>query len=428
VGRPAINPRSLTAVWTLALLRGVTSSVRLATLCGQDIEFRWLLGDVTVEKTALCDFRKFYQSELASLSAQVLGALGQHDLLPGKDMGMDGTIVRAASSRHSSKSRRRLEKRQQHLRAVIEEKLSQMDGDWESEEVKALERRRQRVADALAEMDARGITEQTGRLTVTEPDASVKQQKDHSFAPGYNVQVVTDLDSGVIVHAEVVDAGNDCGQLQPQLEHAQAALEELAGNEERKIESITADSAYHDTRQLDHLEGQRVTCYVPEDRNTHRQAPGVSPAYQADRFTYNEKTDTMKCPLGQDLNWRKLNKNKTAAVYQARARVCQACPAQSQCCPTSNSGRCASRPLPIYKETLDKVAGRLETEEGQHKKHARWVTCEGIYARFSDLLHWSRCRMWNRAGAEMELLWRQFTHNLMLWLGVWKPLVAKAKA
>jgi transposase len=40
VGRSALNPRCLTAVWTLALLRGVTSSVRLAALCGQDLEFR----------------------------------------------------------------------------------------------------------------------------------------------------------------------------------------------------------------------------------------------------------------------------------------------------------------------------------------------------------------------------------------------------
>ena len=54
VGRSALNPRCLTAVWTLALLRGVTSSVRLSALCGQDLEFRWLLGDAPVEKSTFC--------------------------------------------------------------------------------------------------------------------------------------------------------------------------------------------------------------------------------------------------------------------------------------------------------------------------------------------------------------------------------------
>ena len=46
VGRPAVDPRCLAGVWTLALLRGITSSVRLADLCGRDVEFRWLLGMV----------------------------------------------------------------------------------------------------------------------------------------------------------------------------------------------------------------------------------------------------------------------------------------------------------------------------------------------------------------------------------------------
>ena len=106
VGRSALNPRCLTAVWTLALLRGVTSSVRLAGLCGQDLEFRWLLGDAPVEKSTLCDFRKEHGEALASLSTQVLGALGRNGLLPGENMGVDGTIVRAASSRRRLDARK----------------------------------------------------------------------------------------------------------------------------------------------------------------------------------------------------------------------------------------------------------------------------------------------------------------------------------
>lgn len=62
-GRPALNPRSLTAVWILALMRGVTSSVRLAVLCAEDIEFRFLLGDAGVEKSTLCDFRKAHLAQ-----------------------------------------------------------------------------------------------------------------------------------------------------------------------------------------------------------------------------------------------------------------------------------------------------------------------------------------------------------------------------
>ena len=427
VGRSALNPRCLTAVWTLALLRGVTSSVRLAALCGQDLEFRWLLGDAPVEKSTLCDFRKEHGEALASLSTQVLGALGRNGLLPGENLGVDGTIVRAASSRHSVKKRKHLEVQEQNLEEVIREKLSHADSDSESEELKALECRRQRVKQALAEMAVRGLNEASDRLTVTEPEAGLKRQKDGSYAPGYNAQAVTDLDSGVIISRAMVDAGGDGGQLQAQCEHAQAVLSELGiAQGEDVAQSITADGAYHDTLQLDALEQKGMQCFVPEDRTAHRMAPGVSPEYHADKFSYDESTDTMRCPQGQCMNWRKLNDGKTAAVYQAPSEACQSCPAKSQCCPTSKSGRYVNRSL--YTETLNTVAERLHTDEGRRKKRARWVVCEGAFARLNSLLHWGRCRMWGRAGAEAELLWRQFAHNLMLLTGIWKPIVARAKA
>jgi transposase len=421
-GRSALNPRCLTGVWMLGMLRGVTSSVRLACLCEQDVEFRWLVGDAPVEKSTLCDFRKNHQAALVSLSAQVLRALGQNGLLPGEHMGVDGTIVRAASSRHCVKKRKKLESHRQHLEEVLEAKLSQADGEAGPEEVQALERRRERLSRALAQMTSRGLTHETDRLTVTEPDAGLKRQKDGSFAPGYNAQVVTDLGSGAIVSAQVVDAGGDGGQLQPQLERAEEVVGELRESPGGDgVQSITADGAYHDTLQMDALEKRDIQCFVPEDRNANRLAPGVSPEYQADQFVYDERTDTMTCPQGQCLKWRKLNDGKTAAVYQAPGKACRSCPVQSKCCPTNQSGRYVNRSL--YTNTLDTIAKRLDTDAGRRKKHARWVVCEGAFARLNGLLHWKRNRMWHRAGAEAELLWRQFTHNLMLLTGVWKPMV-----
>jgi len=239
--------------------------------------------------------------------------------------------------------------------------------------------------------------------------------------------VVTDLDSGAIVSAEVVDAGNDGGQLEPQLERAQAVLEEVAAGEGTGgIESITADGAYHDTLQLEALEQQGVQCYVPEDRDANRTPPGVTPQYRAEAFVYDEQTDTMRCPQGQTLKRRKLNNSRTSAVYQAPADACQSCPARQQCCPKTKDGRCVNRSL--YTHTLETVANRVNSDEGRRKKRARWVVCEGAFARLNDLLHWRRCRMWGMRGAEMELRRRQFAHNLMLLIGVWKPMVAAANA
>ena len=424
-GSTAINPRALAGVIMLGLLRGTTSSVQLARLCECQIEFRWLAGGVSIEKSTLCDFRKRHLEELLALSNQVLSALGQNGFLPGENLGMDGTIVRAASSRHSRKKRKHLEKTNGHLEDVLRKKL-QEDANTNDKTVNTLEKRRGRLQKALEEMTRRGLNNADDKLTVTEPDAGFKRQKDGSFAPGYNAQVVSDLDSGIIVTSEIVDAGNDSGQLQPQLEQAQAALQEATEDAHASsISSVTADGAYHDIRQMDALETEGIECYVPEVRNTNRKAPGVAEAYQAQAFTYDAATDTMRCPQGQCLRRRKSNANNTATVYEPHAQTCAACPAKPQCCPNTKGGRNVSRTREHYQAMLDNVASRLKTDKGIQLKKARSVTCEGIFARLGGLLHWRRNRMWGMMGAQAELAWRTLTHNLFILAGIWEPITMR---
>ena len=426
-GRSALNPRSLTGVWMLALLRGVDSSVRLARLCGQDIEFRWLLGDAEVEKSTLCDFRKNHLEAVLSLSTQVLSALGRNGLLPGENMGVDGTVVRAAASRRSVRRRGDLEREKTRLEQVLRGRLSGTDGDAGAPEAQALEKRRRRLETALRDMSARGLDKPKDRLTVTDPDAPLMRQKDGSFAPGVNVQAVVDLDTGAVLHAEVVGGGGDGGQLEPQVEAALGALKDLgAGPQEPGRQGVAADGAYHDTLQLDALEKRGVRCHVPDNRRTGRSAPGVAPEYAGRHFTHDGQTDTMTCPMAQPLRPRKLNEDETAMTYQAKACTCRACPEKPRCCPKSKGGRSVNRAL--YAERLGTVAERLITGEGRRMMRARSVSCEGAFARMAGLLHWRRCRMWGRAGAQAELLWRQLTHNLMLLTGIWKPLVLAEKA
>ena len=420
-GRAALNPRTLVAVWLLALLRGQTVPAKLASACGQDIEYRWLLGGAAVEKSTLSAFRKTNGDKIAALSTQVLMVLGQCGLLPGENLGVDGTILRAASSRHSVKTHKGLKKQAERLETLLNERLSE-DEPLSDRAQQALERRRHKISEALDQMQAMGLTQDKDRMTTTEPSAKLMRQKDGSFAPGYNIQVVSDLNSGVIVHTQVVDAGNDCGQLQPQMEEAQAVLKEMGVvDDENTTRTLTADGAYHDTRQLAQLEAQGIPCYVPEDRNANRQNPNASPDYQASAFTYDEYTDTFECPQGQTLTYRKENNTKTSAIYQAKASVCTNCSAKQHCCPNTKEGRNLSRSL--YKEVLDTVAQRVDSDEGQVMKGARGITCEGVFARLKHLLHWNRCRLWGEEGVKAELAWRLLAHNLMLLVEVWKPMV-----
>jgi len=424
-GRPAVEPRRLAAVWILALLRGGMPSLDLERQCENDLEFRWLLGDAPVKKSTLCAFRTGHLEALTDLGAQVLAALGRGDLLPGKSMGVDGSMIRAAASCRAVRSRERMEKRMNRLKKVIAQKLEESDAPDEKT-AKTLEHKLNRLERALQEMDALGRTDPKDCITVSEPEADRRKLKTGGFGPAYNVQVAADLDSGALVHAEIVQQGNDEGQLEPQLERAQEALDAALDKNAAPIQSAAADSGYHNRKQLAALEENGIRCFVPEDRAKNRKPKGVSEEFVGDAFEYEADTDTMRCPAGQTLRRRKLNNDKTSVVYQAPKAVCHTCPYKPQCCPQTEGGRSVNRP--VQAELLSELAQRLETPEGRRMKTARWCVVEGVFARIKGLLGWTRCRTWGLKGAQAELKWHQLTHNLCLLTGIWQPMTQTAAA
>jgi len=426
-GRAAVEPRRLAAVWILAIVQGTTSSVRLAALCGKEVEFRWLLGDGSVQKSTLCDFRKNCMEELSQFSAQVLAAMARAGQLPGEALGTDGTVQRAAASCGASRTRKKLKRSLERLEKAVEEVLHQ--GEKEEKRHERLSRQANRLRKALEEMEALGLNEDDDRMTLTEPEAPLRKLKNGAFAPAHNVQATVDMSSGAIIHMDVVDGGNDGGQLGPQIKAAEAVLEEVAALVEDEVSSpgpvqaVAADSMYHDTRQIVELEGRGVETFVP-NRHEGRRPPGVSDAYLPTAFTYDETADTMTCPEHHTLNRRKMNNDGTSVVYQARAQDCQACPHKSECCPKARGGRCVNRP--VHAALLKQTAQRLKTERGKRYRQARSVAVEGVFARLKERFNWRRCRMWGEKGARAEALWRQITHNLMLLTGQWQPLVPRA--
>lgn len=416
VGRPAVAPRRLVGVWVLGLLRGVTTSTRLAAHCGRDIEFRWILGDAPVEKSTLCTFRKDHEDALADLCTQVLAAMGRSNLLPGESFAVDGTVIRAAASCRMVSTRAKLTKRVERLRAVIAEQLTESDRPVSARPDLGVQR--DQLEKTLKEMNALGLGEHN-TYTRSEPDARLMKLKQGGYAPAYNVQVTTDLDTGAIIHTDVVAQGNDSGQLKPQVDNARQVLMEATGHD--TLKTVTADSAYHDTLQLSALEAQGIACIVPDSRNQNRLPKGVTPAFCGEAFTYDPEHDVLQCPAGQTLTRRKWNNTKTSIVYQAKTSICSACPYKPQCCKDTKEGRSVNRTA--YPEVLQTVATRVQSDAGRALLRARHTTAEGAFARMAERLALKRFRTWSVQGARAEVRWRQLAHNIMLLTQHWQPLV-----
>ena len=218
---------------------------------------------------------------------------------------------------------------------------------------------------------------------------------------------------------EVIDKGNDKGQLLSQVEKVEEVLKDVGevsrgeSGTQSPVKRVSADSAYHDTRQLVELEGRNIKTYVPES-HSERRPTGVSDGFLARDFDYDVDADVMICPAGHTMARRGMNTGKTAVAYEAKKATCHACRFKSKCCPKTKGGRSVSRP--IYEEVKE-IAKRVKSDEGLRYRNARKVTMEGAFARVKELLHWKRWRTWGREGAQVEALWRQITHNLLLLIG-----------
>ena len=146
-GRPAIDPRRLAGVWIVAMVRGISSSMVVEWLCETDIEMRWMSGDAQVHKSTLCQFRKAHLKELSHLSTQLLAALARSGMLPGEELAIDGTVIRAAASCNATCTRGQLKRRIEELDKLIETKL--VEPDAEQEKVRRVVKRKARLVELM---------------------------------------------------------------------------------------------------------------------------------------------------------------------------------------------------------------------------------------------------------------------------------------
>jgi transposase len=148
-------------------------------------------------------------------------------------------------------------------------------------------------------------------LVTSEPEA--KQMKGHG--PAYNVQTVVDAGHGLILTHAVTAEATDNTSLQPLVEAARDAL----GQPGLKV---VADAGYSNGAQAEALEAQGIVPHVPANRAVNNQ--GDCSLFDRRCFTYDEATDTMRCPAGEGLQCKQLQRGQYLVLYAADVARCAA--------------------------------------------------------------------------------------------------------
>ncbi|MCH2218815.1 MAG: transposase, partial [Dechloromonas sp.] len=213
VGRSAIAPEILLALWLYATLDGVGSARAVSRLLESHDAYRWLCGGVQVNHHTLSDFRKDQGEGLDELLSVSIASLMAAGVVKLKQVAQDGMRVRASAGAGSFRRKEKLEGYLEAARAEVARLKAEVEADpaqaeraREAARLRAAKEREARLEKALArlpEIEAiklrQGKNPDQARASMTDAEATVMKMGDGGFRPAFNPQLASDADSLVIV-------------------------------------------------------------------------------------------------------------------------------------------------------------------------------------------------------------------------------------
>ena len=163
---------------------------------------------------------------------------------------------------------------------------------------------------------------------------------------GYIVQAAVDTEHHLIIAHEVINVGNDRGQLAEMSQKAKAVL----GTE--KLD-VVADRGYFDSEQILACDQAGITVTLPKPQTSYAKAQG---RFGKQDFRYVAEEDVYVCPADQHLTYRYTNEEHGLARHHYWTTVCPSCPIKELC--TTGKERRISRWE--HEHVLEAVQQRLD--------------------------------------------------------------------
>ena len=341
VGRHAIDPRVMFALWLFATLDCVGSARELARLTQEHDAYRWLCGGIQLSYRTLAKWRVQHGEVLADLLSDNLAALASVGAVKLVRVAQDGMRVRASAGAASFRREERLSEFLVLAKQRVAELKAQADTDpaaaaskARAARTRAAQEREVRIQKALArlpEMAAikkrNGAKAQDARASTTDADASTMKMADGGYRPAFNVQFVSDCETQVIVGVAVVTAGSDMAQLTPMVEQVEKRLGQTP-------KQWLVDGGFPAHAQLDAV-ADKTAVYAPVPESPAKPAKdGKKDDAGSSAEPVRVVVDKFAAKPGDSpavVAWRaRMNSEQAQALYKDRAATAECVNAQAR--------------------------------------------------------------------------------------------------
>ncbi len=348
-GKDPYHPSLLLGLLFYGYATGVFSSRKLERATYDSVAFRYIAANSHPDHDTIASFRKRFLKELQGLFVQILLIAQETGLLKLGNVSLDGTKVQANASKHKALSWGYAKRLEEQLRAEVSALLEQAaradDSEPELDIPEELKRRTERLAvieAAQAEIERRAqerhAAEQanyeeklearrekekkTGRkpggrppqapqagpkdtdqVNLTDAESRIMPTSD-GFEQAYNAQSGVDIESHLVVTADVVDRCNDKREVAPALE----ALDALPAALGQPV-GLLADTGYFSGANVAHCEAAGLTPHIATSREAHNvplsERCASPPPYAEDAYPVTRMAHRLQTPEGRALYARR---------------------------------------------------------------------------------------------------------------------------
>ena len=396
----------------------------------ENAPLQWAGFCIRPSRSAWYRFRDRLDGLLEPWFREILDKAQAEGITPARRGALDGSFVGANASRRHLLNEDRLDKRREELASVCEQdqqgETPEEVPPWmaktprtRTQQAERFERAKTRLEEFLVKNQQQSPSSRRARdkivVSATDPEAALGLDKEKVFRPLYNVQLVKDLDSSLILGYDVFAQNSDGGTLGPMLQRER----ERFGI---SLSDLACDATYMTGCNLATCTKENVIPYGPWQENdysgkrTKKKEPRMIPK---EDFIWMPEEHQYRCPEGYPLPW--IGKEKrvqadgetnTMHRYRCSPEHCRACPRRESCAKNPARGRAVKRSE--HEELIDAHRAWMATPEAKGVYRLRKQTVELAYA---DLKHNRGLRTCSGRGlvrARIEVGLTELVYNLMV--------------
>lgn len=279
LGERAYPPRMLLKLWLFAAVSGVYSGREIARRLHYDLRFWYLAGDLRPDFRTINRFRMVHVEDFRQVLLETVRIAREAGLAKLGRVAVDGTKIRANTSRHKAMSRGRMDEAEAQLDDEIGQILMQIEEQNAAEdeehgdddgggglpaELQSREARRERIRAARAQLEREKgeKLEDRHQKSFADLDANMMKTGEGSLAYCYNAQAAVSED-GIIVATDLSTTPRDEASLEP-------VLDGIEANTGERPERVLADKGYLTEKTLEAMKARRQKCLIAVGREGKR--------------------------------------------------------------------------------------------------------------------------------------------------------------